>query len=75
MAEWGRNYGRKLARALGFTHKKTPCGSTFQTIFKNINVGLLEAKLSAWAESVLTARPVLEREEGREGVALDGKTL
>jgi hypothetical protein len=28
MADWGRNYGHDLARALGFTHKKTPCAST-----------------------------------------------
>ena len=75
MAEWGRNYGQKLARALGFTHKKTPCGSTLHTIFKHIDVELLEAKLGAWAESVLTATPVPESEEGPEGVALDGKTL
>lgn len=47
MAEWGRNYGQKLARALSFTHKKTPCASTLHTIFKNIDVELLEAKLGA----------------------------
>jgi predicted transposase YbfD/YdcC len=75
MAEWGRNYGQKLTRALGFTHKKTPCGSTFHTIFKNIDVDLLEAKLGVWAESVLAAMPVPKREEGQEGIALDGKTL
>jgi len=75
MAEWGRNYGQKLARALGFTHKKTPCASTLHTIFKNIDVELLEAKLGAWAESVLTATPIPESEEGPDGVALDGKTL
>ena len=24
IAEWGRNYGQKLTKALGFTHEKTP---------------------------------------------------
>ena len=28
MAGWGRWYGQQLARALGFTHDKTPCAAT-----------------------------------------------
>ena len=24
IAEWGRNYGNRLVKALGFTHQKTP---------------------------------------------------
>ena len=32
IAEWGRNYGTRIARALGFTHN-TPCASTLHTIF------------------------------------------
>ena len=40
VAEWGRNYDRRLAEALGFTHEKTPCASTLRTIFGNISVKL-----------------------------------
>ena len=34
MAEWGRNYGEEISKALGFTHKKTPCAATFCNIFR-----------------------------------------
>jgi len=71
MAEWGRNYGQELARALGFTHKKTPCAATLHTIFKKIEVELLESKLEEWVESVLAATSI----PGGEGIAVDGKTL
>lgn len=75
IAEWGRNYGQKLAQALGITHKKTPCAATVHTIFKNIDVELLESELGEWAESVLATTPVPEGADEDEGVALDGKTL
>ena len=29
IAQWGRTYPPQLAVALGFTHPKTPCASTF----------------------------------------------
>jgi len=28
IAEWGRDHGAPLARALGFTREKTPCAAT-----------------------------------------------
>lgn len=80
MAEWGRNYGEKLVRALGFTHKKTPSASTLHTVFRNIDKEQLEAKLGDWAEGVMStiadARANADApEDGLEGVSLDGKTL
>ena len=69
-AEWGRNYGKELTKALGFTHEKSPCAATFSNIFRRINVNLLEKKLSHWAESVLGAI----NDSPEDGVSLDGKT-
>ena len=73
IAEWGRNYGGVLARALGLTHEKTPCAATLHTIFRAMDRQRLEATLGAWAEEVLAATP--DGDEPGEGIAIDGKTL
>lgn len=73
MAEWGRNYGARLAQALGFTHD-TPCAATLHTIFRRVNRDEFEAHLGAWADSMvgsLLAAP----EPPEVAMALDGKTL
>ena len=57
MAEWGKNYGRELAQALGFKDGKTPSVGTLFTIFSNLDKRALEAKLGAWAECVLHHLP------------------
>src|SRR6266516_4884429 len=56
IAEWGRNYGTGIAHALGFTHN-TPCAATLHTIFRHVDRDDLEAKLGAWAESVVVSTP------------------
>ena len=71
MAEWGRYYGRDLARALGFTHEKTPCASTLHTIFRNLDRQLFEQELGAWAEAV-TGESLSQE---FEATAIDGKSL
>ena len=73
LAEWGRNYGTGIAHALGFTHN-TPCAATLHTIFRHVDRDALEAKLGAWAESVVVSLP-LAPSVGEAAVALDGKTL
>jgi len=86
IAEWGRNYDRRFTKALGFIHKKTPCAATLHTIFRNIDVRLLELKLGIWAESILSHSLIQEHEAisgeaisgeaiSGEAVAIDGKTL
>ena len=40
IADWGRNYDRRFIKALGFTHKKTPCISTLHLIFKKLDIKL-----------------------------------
>ncbi len=73
IADWGRNYGTRIAQALGFTHA-TPCAATLHTIFRHVDRDAFEAHLGSWADSVvgsLPAAPVTPETV----VALDGKTL
>src|SRR5690348_16338663 len=62
MAEWGRNYGPALARALGFTHPTTPCAATLHTILRQVDPEALEAVVGPWALAVLAALPPEEGE-------------
>ena len=73
IAEWGRNYGTRIAQALGFTHG-TPCAATLHTIFRHVNRDAFEAHLGAWADSVVGSLPAAPEMPGT-AVALDGKTL
>ena len=38
IAQWGRTYHLDLAKALGFTHTKTPCASTLHYCFKDLDI-------------------------------------
>src|SRR5215470_15207738 len=72
IAEWGRHYEAHLVHALGFTHR-APCVATLHTVLRRVEREGLEAKLGAWAETLL-GEP-LGRAEGEDAIALDGKTL
>ena len=72
MAEWGRNYGARIAQALGFTHAP-PCAATLHTIFRHVNRDEFEGRLGAWADSVVGSLPAAPAPPGI-AVALDGKT-
>ena len=72
IAEWGRNYGAHIARALGF-RPIPPCAATLHRIFRRLDGAGFEAQLGTWAESVVASMPL---GTGRPpAVALDGKTL
>lgn len=73
IAEWGRNYGADLARALGFTRDKTPCAATFFLLFRRLDRAALEAALSTWAGALLEQMP--PPKGTRDALAIDGKTL
>jgi len=73
IAEWGRNYGTDMAHALGFTHH-TPCAATLHTIFRSIDREAFEAKVGAWAESLVATVPSVP-EAPEIAIAVDGKTL
>src|SRR5256712_3021108 len=73
IAAWGRNYGTDIAHALGFTHN-TPCAATLHTIFRCVDREAFEAKVGAWAESVVATAPTAP-EAPEIAIAVDGKTL
>lgn len=73
MAEWGRNYGRDVMRALGFTHPTAPCAATLHRVLRRLDRQAVEATLGRWADEVLAAVPPAPQEA--EGLAFDGKTL
>jgi hypothetical protein len=79
IAEWGRHYDDPaLLRALGFTHTPTPCAATLFHVFRRLDRADFEARVGAWAETVLQATAPAPPPAGAgagEGVALDGKTL
>ena len=73
IADWGRNDGSRIARALGFRHKP-PCAATLHTIFGHLDCEAFEAKLGAWADERMANAPVAS-EPLDEALAVDGKTL
>jgi len=73
IADWGRNHGSAIARALGFTRDKTPCAATFCNVFRRLDRQGFEGALSRWAEQVLQALP--PPKGVLEALAIDGKTL
>ena len=73
IAEWGHNDGAGLAHALGFTHR-SPCAATLHTVFRHVDHDALEAKLGAWAESLVGCPPAPPA-VAQAAIALDGKTL
>ncbi len=56
--------------ALGFKKGQTPCAASLHTILRHLDWEQFEAKLGAWAESVLQA---CATGKDQEGVAIDGK--
>ena len=73
IAEYGRTY-KMLRKALGFTHKQTPCAATLYNLFKRLDVAALEATLTQWVSSAL-ADFGWGCEGSLTGVGIDGKTL
>jgi hypothetical protein len=67
IAQFGRDHGKALAHALGFTRAKTPAKSTLSKLFRRLDVEALEAALSRW----LLARTG----DGWQELAIDGKAL
>jgi hypothetical protein len=75
IAEWGRNDGAHIARALGFRHAP-PCAATLHRMFRRLDWTRCEAPPGVWAERVVAS--LSPGAAGLPGaapaVALDGKT-
>jgi predicted transposase YbfD/YdcC len=72
IAEWGRNYGKSLTQALGFTHQP-PCAATLNTVLRQVDKEAVEQKLGEWAASVCAS--VAPAATGMRALAIDGKTM
>src|SRR5262249_59554619 len=57
IAEWGRNYGMRIAQALRFTHP-TPWAATLHTISRHVDRDELVAHLGASAGHVVGRLPL-----------------
>lgn len=67
ISQWGRDQGKKVSYALGFTRERTPCVSTLHQVFSRLDREKFESVLGGWLQ-------------GRglklgEAVAIDGKSL
>lgn len=70
MAEWGARQAPDVLAALGFPDRRTPCQSTLQRLFRQLDGHALARRLTACFAA--SARPVAP-EGGLQGIALDGK--
>jgi len=65
IAEWGRNYDKEFAKALGFTHEKTPCSATFWVVYWNHKSITRGSKSKAFVR--LSEKSLAHREQGSLG--------
>jgi DDE_Tnp_1-associated/Transposase DDE domain len=67
IAQFGRDHGKALAHALGFTRGQTPNKSCLSKLFRRLDVAALEEALGRWVLGRV-------RHHGWDAIALDGKT-
>src|SRR5262245_9653757 len=67
IAQFGRDHGKPLAHALGFTRGKTPNKSCLSKLFRRRDVAALEEALGRWILGRI-------QHHGWDALALDGKT-
>ena len=71
IATWGRTQ-HALAKALGFTRKKTPCSGTIHNLLEKLDA-VAENALTKWVNTVVQDRPELLG--CLDAVTIDGKTM
>lgn len=72
IAEWGANYGESYREQLGFGRHGYPSRMTWYRVLGQVDMGVVEAKLSAWAEQAMAE--TLTPDE-LVVISVDGKTL
>lgn len=68
IAQFGRDHGKHLALALGFTRDTTPCCTALHYLFARLDHAAFEDAIARWAYATADLH-------GWESVSLDGKTL
>lgn len=68
IAEWGARQAPDLLRTLGFTTGRTPCQSTLQRLFCQLDGTVLAQTLTRWV-----APQAIPPVDALQGVAIDGK--
>jgi len=48
VAQFGRDHGAPLARALGFRSRRTPCKATLSNLLRRLDVAAVERAVAAW---------------------------
>ena len=74
---WGKTYGPRLSRVLGFRRPYAPCNSTFHNTFRGLDAAAFEKALTKWLASTPPGKALaaLEAVVGKEALAVDGKVL
>ncbi len=67
IAQFGRDRGRRFAKALGFARGTTPCCTTLHYLFRVLDAEAFEAAIRQWSHTQSGA--------ASRAIALDGKTL
>lgn len=70
IAEWGARQNGAMVAALGFPDGRTPCQSTLQRLFRQLDGDVLAATLTRWFSRHATPATT---DPAAQGVAIDGK--
>ena len=74
IAEWGQRQSAELLDSLGFADGRTPCQSTLQRLFRQLDGDALSATLTAcFAASAAPPDPPDATDPAPLGIAIDGK--
>jgi hypothetical protein len=68
IAQFARDRGPAFSRALGFTHRPTPCKATLSNLLRRLDIDAVEQVLSAWVADRLGSGDT-------RAIAIDGKCL
>lgn len=68
IAQFARDRGPAFSKALGFTHRPTPCKATLSNLLRRLDIDAVEQVLAAWVADRIEPGDTTE-------IAIDGKCL